>query len=339
MKNLRKYLPLLILATVGIGLGVLILNQKKQTRVEGEEGHGHGDDHGDEHEDEHGRGEDEDNGDDHTNGQSVTLTDSVLLQSGALVDTVRLRRLAVRLPLQGKIVLHEDKAAHIHPRFPGVILEVRKQLGARVRKGEVLAVIESNESLRPYNVLSQLEGVVVSRHAAVGETVTGEDEIFTVADMSTVWVDFRVYRQDFNRLRVGQKIRVIAEGLPAAEVSLAYLSPSLESHSQSLLARVELPNTGGVWTPGLFVQGEAAVDEFQAPAIRLEAVQQFPEGPVIFVREKGGNRYTATAVKLGRRDGEFVELLSPSLTDKAYVSRNSFLLKAEMGKGEAGHDH
>jgi cobalt-zinc-cadmium efflux system membrane fusion protein len=337
--NRRKYLPLLILAILGLALGVLILRVKAPSTSESaehsEDGHseeGHTEEgHSEEGHAGHGSGEEA--------WESVVLADSVLAQSGAVLDTVRLLRMAVRLPLQGKIVLNEERSAHIHPRFPGIILQVKKQLGAYVRKGDVLAVIESNESLQPYNVVSQMEGTVVTRNAAAGESVTGEDELFVVADLSTVWVDFQVYRQDFNRLRLGQKIRVIAEGLSPIETSLAYLSPSVEAHSQSLLARVLLPNTRGVWTPGLFVRGEAAVEEFQAPAVRLEAVQQFPDGPVVFVREGGANRYLAHRVTLGRRDGDYVELLSHPLPGEPYVTKNSFLLKAEIGKGEASHDH
>jgi cobalt-zinc-cadmium efflux system membrane fusion protein len=317
MKPSRTKLSLALVALAGIFLALLILRMEGKPAAGGEAAHAEG----------------------HEESAGLELSDSTLLQSGAELDVVRNRRMAVRLPLQGKIILNEDRTAHIHPRFPGIVLTVRKQLGQQVRKGEVLATVESNESLQPYEVLSQMSGVVIQRHASAGETVTGEDELFTVADLSTVWVDFQVYRQDFNRLRLGQKVRVSAEGLPPLEARLAYLSPNLETHSQTLLARVALPNAKGAWTPGLFVQGEVAVEEFDAPAVRLEAVQQMPEGPVLFVREAGGVHYEAYLVKLGRRDGEFIELLSGPPAGSSYVSKNSFLLKAEIGKGEAGHDH
>jgi cobalt-zinc-cadmium efflux system membrane fusion protein len=344
-QNQRKYLPPLILAGVGLILALLILRLQEPPAASGEEAHAEEAGHTEheeaghsEHEGGHGEGH-AGHGTGEEAWESVELADSVLAQSGAVLDTVRLRRMAVRLPLQGKITLNEERSARIHPRFPGIILQVKKQLGSRVRKGDVLAVIESNESLQPYNVVCQMEGVVVSRNAAAGESVTGEDELFVVADLSSVWVDFQVYRQDFNRLRLGQKVRVIAEGVSPVETRLAYLSPSVEAHSQSLLARVVLPNPRGIWTPGLFVRGEAAVEEFQASAVRLEAVQEFPDGPVVFVREGGENRYLAHRVTLGRRDGDFVELLSHPLPGEPYVSKNSFLLKAEIGKGEASHDH
>lgn len=270
--------------------------------------------------------------------ERVELPDSLLRRSGVALDTVRMRRMRVRIPLQGKIAVNEDRTAHLHARFPGVIVEVRKRLGDRVRKGDVLAVLESNESLSPYELVSRVDGIVVNRHAAPGEAVTQERELFTVADLSTVWVDFQVYRQDYNRLKTGQPVRLVADGLEPVETRLSHLFPILESHSQTLLARAELRNDDGRWTPGLFVTGEVAVEAFEAPAVHRAAVQRLTDGPVVFVREAPGS-YQARGVTLGRRDGDWLELLSDPRPGEIYVRGNSFLLKAELGKGEAGHDH
>jgi cobalt-zinc-cadmium efflux system membrane fusion protein len=331
MKNRGTCLLVVLLAIAGIAV-MWWAFRPEATSAASE--HSESETHGGEEEGHEGGHEEEG----HAEEGALNLKDSSLFGSGISLDTVRSRRLSVRLPLQGKIVLNEDRAVHVHPRFPGVILEVRKQLGSRVHKGEVLAVIESNENLQPYSLISRMDGTVVGRHASVGESVSAEDELFTVADLSTVWVDFQVYRQDFAKLSPGQRVRLIAEGVPAVEVRLAYLSPSTETHSQSLLARAELSNSGGVWTPGLFIRGEAAVQEFSAPSVRLDAVQQLPEGPVVFVRESK-DHYEARTVRLGRRDGDFVELLEGPEEGAVYVSKNSFILKAELGKGEADHDH
>src|SRR5690606_991759 len=341
MKNPRTTLLLVLAAVAGIAVLWWTLQDGATARRQAqEEGHAYGTGHSEEdghgHDEESAEGEHDDE-DEHGEGE-LELKDSVLFQSGIELDTVRSRAMAVRLPLQGKIVLNEDRAVHLHPRFPGVILEVRKQLGSDVHKGDVLAVIESNENLQPYSVVSRINGTVVARHAAVGESVSAEDELFTVADLSTVWVDFQVYRQDFAKLRPGQRVRLIADGLPATDVRLAYLSPRTDTHSQTVLARAELSDAGGVWPPGLFIRGEAAVEEFSARSVQLEAIQQLEGEPSIFVREEK-DHYKAIPVRLGRRDGEFVEVLDGLKAGDTYVSKNSFILKAELGKGEASHDH
>src|SRR5690606_8647239 len=207
----------------------------------------------------------------------------------------------------------------------------------RVRAGDVLARIESNESLERYALVARKDGTVIGRHAALGESVTPERELFTVSDLSGVWVDFQVYRHDFARLREGQRVRVFADG-ETAGTRLTYLAPRVEEHSQTLVARAELSNEDGRWTPGLFVQGEVALEEFTARAVPRSAVQDVEGVPAVFVREAGG-RYKPVPVTIGRRDGELLELLEGPPAGTEIVVGNSYLLKAEMGKGEAGHEH
>ena len=85
--------------------------------------------------------------------------------------------------------------AHIVPRFPGIVKSVSKAIGDSVKQGDSLASVESSESLSTYSVKSLLEGVVIERHVAVGESVTTERELFVVADLSEVWVDFQAFQK------------------------------------------------------------------------------------------------------------------------------------------------
>jgi multidrug resistance efflux pump len=95
---------------------------------------------------------------------------------------------------------------HVSPRFPGIVKSIAKRLGGVVKTGEALAVIESNESLQPYEVKSEIDGTIIKRDIALGEFVDTSKTIFIVADLSNVWVDFSVYRHESENLRVGQKV-------------------------------------------------------------------------------------------------------------------------------------
>src|SRR2546430_6345451 len=88
--------------------------------------------------------------------------------------------------LNGKINTNEDRTAHVSPRFPGIVKAVGKRLGDTVKKGEALAVIESNESLQSYEVKSEIDGTVIDKKIALGEFVDTGRNIFVVADLSTV---------------------------------------------------------------------------------------------------------------------------------------------------------
>jgi membrane fusion protein, heavy metal efflux system len=349
MKQSKKILILvLLLLAAGLGAFVLLRGPSASSAdPRGEAGHVHGEG---EHEggdkpvsEEAGGHNDHDDHDDHgghgsEGEQSLSVSDSALRASGVTYGRVEKRTMALRLPVLGKIALNGNRTAHLHARFSGMIVEVNKQLGERVRKGDVLARIESNESLEAYTLRAPRDGVVIGRHATVGESVTPERELFMVSDLSVVWVDFQVYRQDFSSLRPGQRVRVTAEGTAPVEARLNYLAPSVEGHSQALLARAELPNPNGAWTPGLFVQGEIATQEFSVLAVRREAVQEFEGGTVVFVRETSG-LHTAHPITIGRRDGDWIEVIKGPYEGEAYVVENSYLLKAEFGKGEASHDH
>src|SRR5262249_10825364 len=112
------------------------------------------------------------------------------------------------LRLYGKIAMNEDAVANVSPRFPGLVKAVSVRLGDRVEKGQVLAVVESNDSLRSYRVTSQVSGTIIKKEVTVGEVVRDDKPIFTVADLGTVWIDFSVFLQDFERVKLGQIVRI-----------------------------------------------------------------------------------------------------------------------------------
>jgi multidrug efflux pump subunit AcrA (membrane-fusion protein) len=241
--------------------------------------------------------------------------------------------------LNGRIAPNEDALAHVMPRFPGLVRSVHKRLGDPVAAGDVLAVIESNESLHPYELRARIAGTVIAKEIAPGEFVAGDRELFVIADLSTVWVDLDVYRPDFGRLRAGQRARVDAgDGTPAVETTISYLSPIGAPSTQTLLARAVLPNPDHSWRPGLFVTAEVETDAGPAAVSVAEAaIQRWHDRDAVFVADDGG--FEARPVVLGRRDGERVEVLEGLAAGERYVAQGSFLVKAELGKSGASHDH
>ncbi len=73
------------------------------------------------------------------------------------------------VPVYGKVAANEEALAHVMPRFPGIVKSVKKRLGDKVERGEVLAQIESNESLKVYDVTSEIAGTIISKEVTVGE--------------------------------------------------------------------------------------------------------------------------------------------------------------------------
>jgi cobalt-zinc-cadmium efflux system membrane fusion protein len=180
---------------------------------------------------------------------------------------------------------------------------------------------------------------VIAKNVAPGEFASAERELFSIADLGSVWADLDVYRRDFTRLRVGQPVRIdVGDGSPPAHTALAYLSPIGSLNTQTLLARAVLPNPDGSFKPGLFVTAEVEVAASDVPvAVELSALQRLRDWDVVFIAQ--GEVFEAQPVVLGRRDAERVEIVSGLAAGQPYAAVGSFILKAEAGKSGASHDH
>jgi len=242
-------------------------------------------------------------------------------------------KINVSLELSGKITFNEDAIANVSARYPGVVKAVYKGLGDRVQKGEALALIESSESLRDYQVNSDISGTIVKKEVTIGELARDDKPIFMVADLSTVWVDFSVFPRDFKRLKPGQVVQINCADNLSTRSKISYIAPFGSENTQSMLARAVVPNPDGLLRPGLFVTGELFVEEIEAPvAVRPSAIQNVNEKTVVFTAE--GLVFDAREVVLGTNDGSYVQVLSGLKAGARYVAGNSFLLKAELGKSE-----
>lgn len=341
----RKFLPVLLIAGVGVVLAFFILRMEKQKAADPHE-HGHaeeggGHDEGGEghegHDDHEGHGHEGEGHEGH--GKRVELDSTAIRISGIVLDTVKSGTIRKSLPLNGLVQANQDKVARMMPRFPGVVREVRQHLGSKVAKGAVLAIIESNESLAPYSVVSQMSGTIIQKNVNPGEVVAEDDILYTVADLGTVWIDLNVHRQDFNRLKVGQEVlvKMDKESQPVKS-RISYLSPIGAENTQTMLARIVVPNPSGVWRPGLYVDGQVTLETEEVPmAVSEDAIQTLDGKEVVFVRED--NAFEARVVEFGARDGEWAEVVSGVDPEDVYCAKNSFILKAEIGKSEAKHEH
>jgi cobalt-zinc-cadmium efflux system membrane fusion protein len=237
------------------------------------------------------------------------------------------------LPLYGVIAPNAERVREVAARFPGVIRTVGKKVGDAVRQGESLASIESNESLQSYAVASPLAGVVTMRNANPGEQ-SGDKSLFTVADLSTVWVELSLFPRDVAKVHVGQSVRVkSADAGLSGDGKVVYVAPFGSTSNQTLSARVLLDNSARKWAPGLYVTADVTLAESSVPlAIRAEAVQTVNEESVVFVQDADG--FKPRPVRLGRSDGETTEVLDGLKSGETYATANSFVLKAELGKGE-----
>ena len=116
------------------------------------------------------------------------------------------------------------------------------------------------------------------------------------------------------------------------------LFPTTDALSQTVIAIAELSNESGVWRPGMTIEGDIKVGEKQAAiAVPRSALQFIEEQQVIFIKE--GNTYEPRPVKIGMTGTENVEITSGLKSGETYVSAGSFVIKADILKGTAAHEH
>ncbi len=240
--------------------------------------------------------------------------------------------------LFGQFRANEEKVAHIAPRFAGIIQDVGKRLGDPVEKNETVVTIESNESLEDYDVKSLISGTIIFRNANRGEAVTEGQRLMTVADLTTLWVDLNAYPQDYGILKLGQPVSITSAALDEPiETKIDYISPFGTEGTQTMLARVTVPNLTSHLRPGLFAEGKVLIANEDIPlSVENSAIQKWEDNDVVFVREDDG--FKATPVQLGRSDENFTEILSGIEPGTIYAAENSFLLKAELGKSSEDDD-
>lgn len=268
----------------------------------------------------------------------TTIPAEATRRAGVAVAPAGPARLAETVAVYGQVRLNADTIARATPRFGGLVREMRKSLGSPVAAGEVVALVEANDSLATFAVTAPRAGIIVERAAAAGETVAAGAPLYTIADLADVWIDLAIARGDQPRLRPGQPVTLRSEDGPPATGTVAWLSPLGSAETQTLTARVVLPNPDGRWRPGLFVKADVTVATTDVPvAVPESALQTLHDFTVVFSQH--GDLYQARPLELGRRSGGQVEVLKGLRAGELVVTENSFLIKADIGKSGASHDH
>ncbi len=258
--------------------------------------------------------------------------------AGVRVETAGAAVIEETIALSGRVELQPQGRADVTAWYPGRIVAMTKEIGARVNRGETLARVTSSESLQTYAIPAPISGVVMARNANVGD-VSGAAPIYVIADARQVHAEFYVYPRDAERLRAGQPINVRnLSGDHNVRATIEAILPSADMMTQTIVAHVELPNANGAWRPGQAVEGAAVVASAHVPlAVRTRALQRFREFTVVFAHV--GETYEVRMLELGRQTPEWTEVLGGLDPGASYVADNAFLIRADIEKSGASHDH
>jgi cobalt-zinc-cadmium efflux system membrane fusion protein len=243
----------------------------------------------------------------------------------------------------GRIVVHPDRVSRVSSRYDGTLETVKRSYGDAVRKGDVLAEIQHNETLARFSVKAPRNGLITSRDARVGEHVDAGDPLFVITDYSVVRLEADVYADYIHSLHNGDTVLVVRNDESECPAKVQYVSADLDPVKRTGLLLADLDNDDGRWYPGLFVRAKAVVSEVRAEVtVPADAVQMLDGIPVVFVREDA-QTFTPAEVQIGMRDHRRVEVRSGLQRSDEVVVRGAYKLKSQILTSgidpHAGHGH
>ncbi len=169
-------------------------------------------------------------GHEHEEPEGVVLSPQSQKIAGISVQSAMRRTLQKTIEMPGRIGYNEDRLMHITPRYAGVVRAVRVQRGQYVKSGDVLAEIESNQSMSTYSIKASFSGYIVEKSVVPGEHVAEDRKIFVIADLSNVWVNCDVFASNMDYIKTGYEAIVRASGARRSDTgTISYVAPHFNS--------------------------------------------------------------------------------------------------------------
>lgn len=271
---------------------------------------------------------------------AVIASNSLSEQRSELL-TAQERRDAARVTYEREKKLWQEKisAEQDYLQAQSALREADIAVRNATQKLAAVGATGSSANLNRFELRAPFDGTVVEKHLALGEAVKEDASIFTVSDLRSVWAEFNVAPKDLATVRVGQRVSVSSTAFESkVEGTISYVGALLGEQTRTARARVTLTNPDGAWRPGLFVTVAVYGENQDVPlTVPADAVQTIENQAMVFKAVSGG--FEAVAVKVGRSDGRTVEVLGGLKAGDSVASKNTFVLKSELGKASAGHEH
>lgn len=233
-----------------------------------------------------------------------------------------------------KMAGHQVRSANDRLGVLGLSLEHIKQL-------EMNGV----ERITYLPITAPMDGRILDLHIVKGEKVESGDEhpLFTIGDLSDVWVNFDIYENDLAKIKAGVEVHVEVRAYPAQRFDgqLSFVGDVLRKASRSVKGRAVVKNNDYRLKPGMFARVRVPVgDKEEVVAIPTSALQTLHNKTVVFVQENEDEmRFAPKQVKVGRTMGGYAEILDGIFPGDTVVTEGGFIVKSEMMKEAMGHGH
>ena len=267
----------------------------------------------------------------------VELSERMFKLSGLKTELAGKRRLAQRVHLFGVIALDPRGQYQVQSPYAAQVQQVLVELGQQVEKGQPLLKLLNTTTLQAFTLTAPARGVITKWQVNQGQVV-GSESLLEIADFSRVFVELSAFPSDLQQLKLGQQVTVFnLHHRQSAQSNLSFIAPAM-TDGHIARARAVIDNSDGLWRPGMHVKADILVAEREvAIAVRKSAIQSFRDMPVVFARI--GNTFEVRMPEFGFEDDDYIEVLSGLKPGTEYATDNSYLLKADVEKDGASHDH
>src|SRR5438552_176371 len=204
-----------------------------------------------------------------------------------------------------------------------------------ISEGQIDEILRTGKVRRTLTLFSPSSGVVVEKKVLQGQSIMAGEVLYTIADLTDVWVDVQLRETDAASVRPGSAAAIEVAGLPgrAFDGRVTYVYPTLDSASRSVRAKVVVGNPGGVLKPGMYATVRLATPSRSALTVPSSAVLRTGERNVVFVEMQNGELMPRD-VELGRTAGDYTEILSGVQSGQHVVTSAQFLLDSESNLGD-----
>ncbi|HHZ69200.1 MAG TPA: HlyD family efflux transporter periplasmic adaptor subunit [Methylococcaceae bacterium] len=237
----------------------------------------------------------------------------------------------------GKLTTHPENFREIRSRFEGTIKSVKVSLGQQVKKGQLLLTIKRNLGLELFKIRAPINGVIHHRNANSGEQ-TNNRILFTLIDDSILISELAIFPENQHKIALGNKVSLFLHGSNQPITGVITQIDTVTQANQSVIVRTQHNNNNNQLIAGRFIRGAIEIAEHKAPlAVKRSGLQSFRDLTVVFV--KIGETYEVRMLQLGLITHDWAEVLSGLKPNAEYVSKNSYIIKADIEKSGASHDH
>ena len=265
------------------------------------------------------------------------IADKVATAMGIATELAGSETLHKTIEVYGRLQWPPGAQRNISGRFDGEIKSTHFKLGDKIKKGQILFTIESNESLKPFAVRSPIDGIATQKFVDSGEQSRNQT-LAVITNTDNLVAELAVYPTDWPKVKLGAPVELHVSGVDEALNATITGSLPVTRADQAKVYRVNIDNSKLSLSEGSFVTADIEVNTTEVPlAVKRTGLQAFRDFTVVYA--KVGEQYEVRMLDLGRSDSQWVEVLGGLKPGTEYVTENSFIIKADIEKSGASHDH